>query len=128
MYTRLPADTAKTDPFTGLYLGSFSPHGPEIIQLRRSLTEVRARPAYWHARLHPCRLGGAELRPSWDIMYAGCSHAGWPAHVKPLTVTAFLRGGYVEQQLCLLACPCENVSLFFSSLQRHASPSEVAEL
>lgn len=40
MYSRIPTDTPKTDPFTGLYLGTFGPHGPEVLQLQRSVTEV----------------------------------------------------------------------------------------
>ena len=33
---RCPGQT----PFSGLYLGSFGPHGPEILQLKRSVTEA----------------------------------------------------------------------------------------
>jgi len=36
-FSRIPTDHAKTDPFCGLYLGAFGPHGPELLLLRRSL-------------------------------------------------------------------------------------------
>ena len=42
LYSRIATDIPKTDPFTGLYLGTFGPHGPEVLQLQRSVTEVRA--------------------------------------------------------------------------------------
>ena len=34
-YTRLVAPTVTTDVFQGLYLGSFGPHGPEILEIKR---------------------------------------------------------------------------------------------
>ena len=34
-YTRLVPPTVTTDVFQGLYLGSFGPHGPEIIEIKR---------------------------------------------------------------------------------------------
>ena len=41
VYSRLKQEEMpKMDPFSGLYLGSFGPHGPEILQLKRSVTEV----------------------------------------------------------------------------------------
>ncbi|CAL8470008.1 g9550 [Coccomyxa elongata] len=39
LYSRITTDIPKTDPFTGLYLGTFGPHGPEVLQLQRSVTE-----------------------------------------------------------------------------------------
>lgn len=44
LYSRIQTDTPKTDPFTGLYLGTFGPHGPEVLHLQRSITEVCIRP------------------------------------------------------------------------------------
>ncbi|GFR41394.1 hypothetical protein Agub_g2035 [Astrephomene gubernaculifera] len=34
-YTRIPTDLPRSDPFCGLYLGAFGPHGPELLQLSR---------------------------------------------------------------------------------------------
>lgn len=34
-YTRLVAPSVTTDVFQGLYLGSFGPHGPEIVEIKR---------------------------------------------------------------------------------------------
>ncbi len=35
-YTRILPNSVKTDPFAGLCLGAFGPHGPELLQLQRS--------------------------------------------------------------------------------------------
>lgn len=47
LYSRIRMDTPKTDRFSGLYLGTFGPHGPEVLHLQRSIAEVR-----------PCLLDG----------------------------------------------------------------------
>ncbi|CAL4957649.1 unnamed protein product [Urochloa decumbens] len=33
IFNRIVTDTSSTDPFSGLYVGAFSPYGPEIVQL-----------------------------------------------------------------------------------------------
>ena len=39
-YKRIPMDRSKgTDPLSGLYLGSFGPHGPELLNLTRTLVD-----------------------------------------------------------------------------------------
>ncbi|GIL43379.1 hypothetical protein Vafri_1149 [Volvox africanus] len=38
-YTRIPTDLPRSDPFCGLYLGAFGPHGPELIQLNRTMQD-----------------------------------------------------------------------------------------
>lgn len=35
MFTRLPTDDNVTDLFTGYFMGSFGPHGPELLHLSR---------------------------------------------------------------------------------------------
>ncbi|GMH35156.1 hypothetical protein BSKO_03024 [Bryopsis sp. KO-2023] len=35
-FTRIPIDHPPTDPFSGLYLGAFGPHGPELLLVRRT--------------------------------------------------------------------------------------------
>ncbi|CAL4964655.1 unnamed protein product [Urochloa decumbens] len=35
IFNRIVTDTSSTDPFSGLYVGAFSPYGPEIVQLHR---------------------------------------------------------------------------------------------
>lgn len=37
MYSRINTKQPKTDPFSGLYLGAFGPHGPELLQLSRGM-------------------------------------------------------------------------------------------
>lgn len=60
MYSRLKQEEMpKTDPFSGLYLGSFGPHGPEILQLKRSVTEVGH--TDWSSRVwDACRIWSAS--------------------------------------------------------------------
>ena len=38
-YTRLPMNDPSTDVFTGVYIGSFGPHGPEILRVARAMIE-----------------------------------------------------------------------------------------
>jgi len=38
-YTRVPLDAPRTDPFSGLFIGSFGPHGPELLQVQRTIFE-----------------------------------------------------------------------------------------
>ena len=40
VYKRLPVDQPSTDPFSGVFLGSFGQHGPELLLLQRSTAEV----------------------------------------------------------------------------------------
>lgn len=39
MYKRIATDHPRTDPLSGLYLGSFGPHGPELLQLVRTMVD-----------------------------------------------------------------------------------------
>lgn len=39
MYKRIKGDKIKTDPLSGLYLGSFGPHGPELLRLDRTMVD-----------------------------------------------------------------------------------------
>uniref|UniRef100_A0A061RFB5 Protein executer chloroplastic-like n=1 Tax=Tetraselmis sp. GSL018 TaxID=582737 RepID=A0A061RFB5_9CHLO len=38
-YMRLDTEAVPTDPFSGLYLGAFGPHGPELIRFSRTVGE-----------------------------------------------------------------------------------------
>lgn len=38
-YKRLPLERSHADPLSGLYLGSFGPHGPELLQLSRGIED-----------------------------------------------------------------------------------------
>jgi len=35
MFTRLPVEECSADPFSGYFMGSFGPHGPELLHLSR---------------------------------------------------------------------------------------------
>ena len=39
LYKRIQSDKVKTDPLSGLYLGSFGPHGPELLRLDRKIVD-----------------------------------------------------------------------------------------
>jgi hypothetical protein len=38
-YRRISVDKSTSDPLTGLYLGSFGPHGAELLNLTRSVVD-----------------------------------------------------------------------------------------
>lgn len=38
-YTRLPTDDCTTDVFSGIYLGTFGPHGPEVLRVARKVID-----------------------------------------------------------------------------------------
>ena len=38
-YSRIPLDHPRTDPLAGLYIGSFGPHGPELLLMQRGLLD-----------------------------------------------------------------------------------------
>ena len=38
-YTRLPLNDTPTDIFSGMYLGTFGPHGPEVLRVARTMIE-----------------------------------------------------------------------------------------
>lgn len=38
-YTRLPTIDAPTDVFSGIYIGSFGPHGPEVLHVHRTMVD-----------------------------------------------------------------------------------------
>ena len=38
-YVRLPTDDCSTDVFTGIYLGTFGPHGPEVLRVARAVID-----------------------------------------------------------------------------------------
>lgn len=38
-YSRIEPPACKTDAFSGLYLGAFGPHGPELLRLQRGRSE-----------------------------------------------------------------------------------------
>mmetsp|Transcript_37767 Transcript_37767/g.84208 ORF Transcript_37767/g.84208 Transcript_37767/m.84208 type:complete len:920 (+) Transcript_37767:152-2911(+) len=38
-YKRIPLDYSRTDPLSGLFVGSFGPHGPELLRLSRVMVD-----------------------------------------------------------------------------------------
>jgi len=41
MFRRLNTSYPSTDPFSGLYVGTYGPHGPEVVQIRRGKCQER---------------------------------------------------------------------------------------
>ena len=66
MYSRIQADARSVDPFSGLYLGTFGPHGPEVLQLQRSRAEVR--------RVRACRGGRMQWRMCMTALFERVLH------------------------------------------------------
>lgn len=73
-YKRVSLDPQRTDPFTGIFVGIFGGHGPEVLQLRRLIGEASFPQLQCHhkmpARSSQCRTdsgicAGRMARSMW---------------------------------------------------------------